>query len=117
MKTKSDFHKLLVAQRRALCRQVAHIEDDLLELTENVDPEMETEGQEENLNRLLDRLDERSKAQIAAIDKALARIDDGTYGICADCGAAIPESRLAALLDTETCMRCAREREKESPRD
>lgn len=116
MKTKSDIRNQLMAQRRTLFRQVAHLEDDLLELTENVDAEMETEGQEENLNRLLDRLDGRGKAQIEAIDRALRRVDDGTYGICVDCGGAIPEPRSATLLTAETCVSCATARERKLPR-
>jgi len=115
MNATADIRNQLLARRRMLFEQVAHIEEDLLALTENIDPEVESEGQEENLNRLLDRLDGRGKAEIEAIDRALRRLGDGTYGTCVDCGGTIPESRLTAMLTAETCVPCAAKREKKQP--
>jgi RNA polymerase-binding protein DksA len=97
----------LIAQRQTLFRQVARAEDDLHELDENVEPEIEEEGQEENVARLLARLDERGKAEIDAIDRALARIAAGDYGRCVSCGRLIPQARLEALPTAETCVTCA----------
>lgn len=39
---------------------------------------------------------------------ALAAIEAGTYGICVDCGAEIPEGRLRALPDAVRCVPCQR---------
>lgn len=38
-----------------------------------------------------------------AVDAALGRLADGSYGICASCGAAIPDDELAA---TPTVLAC-----------
>jgi RNA polymerase-binding protein DksA len=38
-----------------------------------------------------------AKQRLELIDKALARIQNGTYGKCVNCGRPIPEERLAAL--------------------
>jgi RNA polymerase-binding transcription factor DksA len=43
---------------------------------------------------------------IAEIDAALARIDDGTYGSCVQCGAAIPEERLELRPFAGRCVTC-----------
>jgi RNA polymerase-binding transcription factor DksA len=43
---------------------------------------------------------------IAEIDAALARIDAGTYGICTECGAAIPEERLELRPFAGRCVSC-----------
>lgn len=48
-----------------------------------------------------------ARARIAEIDAAIGRVDDGTYGICARCGASIGEGRLAARPAAATCVRCA----------
>jgi DnaK suppressor protein len=40
------------------------------------------------------------------IEEALARIKDGTYGICEDCGCSIPKVRLNALPYTASCVQC-----------
>ena len=42
------------------------------------------------------------------IDAALQRINEGTFGKCTACGAAISEERLKAIPYTPLCVRCAR---------
>jgi DnaK suppressor protein len=44
------------------------------------------------------------------IQAALARMDDGTFGQCVDCGESISEQRLNAIPYAARCVRCARER-------
>ena len=44
----------------------------------------------------------------ARLRAALAAIDAGTYGICVDCGAEIPEGRLRVLPDSVRCVPCQR---------
>jgi len=44
---------------------------------------------------------------IMHIDAALARIKQGTYGICTACGDNIAEKRLNALPFAEQCIECA----------
>ncbi|MEF2976016.1 TraR/DksA family transcriptional regulator [Subtercola sp. YIM 133946] len=44
----------------------------------------------------------------AAIDRALQRVDDGTYGQCVRCGRPIGFGRLDALPWAELCIECAR---------
>lgn len=43
------------------------------------------------------RLGERQSQNVADIDQALMRMDEGSYGTCARCGKDIPERRLEAL--------------------
>ena len=45
---------------------------------------------------------------LAAIDKALAKIEDGTYGTCERCGKPIGAERLEALPYAELCIDCKR---------
>ena len=54
-----------------------------------------------------DRLD----GLLAQIDAALDAIDDGSYGRCSRCGAAITPLRLRALPHATACAPCARIRE------
>jgi phage/conjugal plasmid C-4 type zinc finger TraR family protein len=37
---------------------------------------------------------------------ALTRISEGEYGLCSECGAAIPSRRLLAVPDATTCVAC-----------
>lgn len=41
------------------------------------------------------------------IEGALERIEDGIYGVCAECGARIPKTRLNAIPHTPYCVKCA----------
>ncbi|MCD2442892.1 TraR/DksA C4-type zinc finger protein [Agromyces sp. SYSU K20354] len=46
--------------------------------------------------------------ELADIDRALARIADGTYGVCARCGKRITVGRLDARPTATLCIDCAR---------
>jgi len=107
-----DIRRKLWEQRRGLLQQVARVEDNLRWLGTNAGPEIEEEGQEENIARLLTRLDDHDREALEAIEQALARIATGDYGRCAVCGELIPEGRLEALPATDKCLACAQARER-----
>lgn len=44
------------------------------------------------------------------VERALERIDDGTYGICEVCGSEIPIARLEVLPYATMCVTCASKR-------
>lgn len=52
------------------------------------------------------RLGERESQQVADIDQALLRIDEGSYGTCARCGQEISERRLEAMPTARYCAAC-----------
>jgi len=107
-----ELRKKLLAQRRELFRTVAQIEDELLWLETDVESEMVERAQDEIFIRLLARLDDREKAEIEEIDRALTRIANGNYGRCEVCKKPIPVARLEALPASATCLPCAKAREK-----
>jgi DnaK suppressor protein len=51
-------------------------------------------------------LEEREADELLAIDNALKRVADGTYGLCLECGASIPTARLHAQPPAERCVDC-----------
>ena len=48
----------------------------------------------------------RNAAELQEVDAALARLDDGTYGACLECGAPIPSARLDAYPMAARCIAC-----------
>jgi DnaK suppressor protein len=67
------------------------------------------EGTTEAVERLSTTAAARSIADsIADIDRAIAKIDDGSYGICDVCGRDIGAARLEALPAASRCVDCAR---------
>jgi len=49
-----------------------------------------------------------TRAALDDIDRAIQRVDNGTYGTCASCGEPISSARLEALPATPDCVGCAR---------
>jgi len=55
---------------------------------------------------------ERDQNKLRAIEEALDRIKEGTFGICENCGNEIPVARLEAMPFAVTCVPCKTEQEK-----
>jgi DnaK suppressor protein len=53
-------------------------------------------------------LRDKARAQLEAVEAALARIAAGTYGRCTNCGQPIPAERLEAIPWAEHCIDCQR---------
>ena len=51
-------------------------------------------------------LEERESAELVAIDEALERVADGSYGLCQACGVGIPTARLHANPVALRCVTC-----------
>ena len=65
------------------------------------------------LDREIDyTLEENEERVLAAIDAALKRIDEGTFGTCRTCGKSIGQDRLEALPHTTQCIDCKRKEER-----
>ncbi|MGH2892510.1 MAG: TraR/DksA C4-type zinc finger protein [Solirubrobacteraceae bacterium] len=49
-------------------------------------------------------------------ERALAKLDEGTYGVCDRCGSEIARGRLKAMPDAVSCLECAASERRVSPR-
>ncbi len=56
---------------------------------------------------------EQVEAELADVEHALRRLDEGTYGTCEACGTAIPDERLEAMPATRLCLEHQAEAERE----
>ena len=59
------------------------------------------------------RIRDRERRLIRKIQSALQRIDDGTYGICDECGEEITIPRLKARPVTRLCINCKAKQEED----
>jgi DnaK suppressor protein len=50
--------------------------------------------------------------RLREIEDALDRLADGSYGVCENCGEAIPSERLKVLPFTTFCVRCQEQQER-----
>jgi RNA polymerase-binding transcription factor len=53
-----------------------------------------------------------AQSQRRLVTDALVRIDNGVYGVCADCGSPIPEGRLDARPEAARCVGCQGKRDR-----
>jgi DnaK suppressor protein len=77
-------------------------------LDTNADDEHDPEGSTIAFERAqVSALVSQAQADLDEMDRAMARLDQGSYAICERCGSQIAEERLAARPATRTCIRCA----------
>lgn len=106
----AEFRKRLILLRQEAMGQSATLKTIALEHTD--DRGSEDDDGSDAFMRLqnLSQVDSQNKV-IQKIDEALARIQDGTYGICEVCGQLIRKPRLLNLPFVHTCMECQSEME------
>jgi len=105
----AEARALLEEQRRVLRRRIDEFAgdvDDLQTATATLG-QGETELASRHTNvELRTALDTASQDLLDDVMRALARIDDGTYGVCVACGQDIGVERLRALPQVDRCIRC-----------
>jgi DnaK suppressor protein len=107
------FRKLLEEERRRVVDAIEYLHK---ENPGSIEDETEDQTQDnlaDTATATLDReidytLEENSEHVLEAIEAALKRIEDGTYGTCVNCGKPIAEERLAAIPWATTCIDCKR---------
>ncbi|PWJ22361.1 TraR/DksA family transcriptional regulator [Jannaschia seohaensis] len=100
----TDAKTRLLARRQELTGDLARIED---QLDDPAPKDWEDAASERQGDEVLEALGEHDRRELRAIDAALARIADGTYGTCAKCGGEITPERLEAVPTAVFCRTCA----------
>ena len=59
-------------------------------------------------------LEKRVKDQLARVEHALSKFEEGTYGLCEGCGQPIDPARLEALPHARRCMSCKTKQERDA---
>ena len=103
----------LLEERDSYNRQASSLRAEAEQLAADREPgdvqfdEESGEGDTLNVERERDlALSAQAMGAVDEIDKALAKIEAGTYGICEKCGEPIPRERLRALPYAALCVRC-----------
>ena len=100
---------LLEGQRRALLQRATEFVDDIEVL--QTPTATHGQGESEQANRHVElgmavQLETNTRAALADVESALARVDDGSFGVCAACGGPIGFERLMAVPETRYCVGC-----------
>lgn len=100
-----------VQTRRALSERLAELEARaerlMADLTEAMSADFDEQAVETEDDDALLAQETLIMQRIAAIRAAIARVDEGRYGICTLCGGKISPARLSAIPEATHCMSCA----------
>ena len=112
------FRDELLAERRRVLDAIEYLHKENPGSIEDETEEMPIDNHlAETATATLDReidytLEENSEHVLAAIDVALERIEEGTFGKCVSCAREIAEDRLAAIPWATQCIDCKRREER-----
>ena len=105
--------KLLLEERETYMRQATSLRAEADQLALDRDPgdvqfdEESGQGDSMNVERERDlALSAQALAAVDEIDRALEKLDLGTYGVCEKCSENIPKERLKALPYAALCVTC-----------
>jgi RNA polymerase-binding protein DksA len=114
------YKELLLKERQKIGGELSHLTDDTLKKSQR-DASGDLSGYSYHMADMASDNYERDfslgrvtseQELLYAIDEALKRVDDGTYGSCVQCGKPISKRRLNALPYTELCIDCQKSKEK-----
>jgi len=107
------FKELLEAKRKAVVDNAKKTLTDNMVLDPSDLPDEMDLAASEYLQSFEFRLRGREKSHLAKLELALKKIDDGSFGICTECGEPIAKKRLEARPETQLCIKCKEDQERD----
>ena len=107
------FKDLLTEERKSIVAKASRTLAEEAQLDVNELPDEIDQASAEYQQSFTFRLRDREKYYLSKIDKALQKIENGTFGTCEACDEEISPKRLEARPVTTLCIRCKEEQEME----
>ena len=111
-KKREEFRKLLTQRIDDLLSDATKTVSGMADPPENFPDPTDRATMESDRNFEL-RIRDRERKLIGKIKEALDRIDDGSFGVCEECGEDIGEARLKARPVTTLCINCKTKQERD----
>ncbi|MBX3211963.1 MAG: TraR/DksA C4-type zinc finger protein [Labilithrix sp.] len=105
------FKTLLTEKRDEIVKKAKQTLEEDMTLDSNDLPDEMDLASSEYLQSFTFRLRGREKVFLDKIEKALRKIEDGSFGVCEECGEEISVKRLEARPETTLCIRCKEDQE------
>ncbi|WP_129780884.1 TraR/DksA family transcriptional regulator [Peristeroidobacter soli] len=96
----------LLARRTELQQRQQRIGQDLSRQYEPLSNDSSDRAIQLENDESLEAIDRAAGSELEAIDTALARVAQGSYGVCTMCGEQIAAERLAAVPHAAVCQSC-----------
>ncbi|WP_136796624.1 MULTISPECIES: RNA polymerase-binding protein DksA [Desulfosediminicola] len=100
-----QFRQSLTDKRQEILDEVGKTLNEMTDQTTNI-PDPNDRATVESGRSFELRIRDRERKLLSKIDEALLRIEEGTFGICEDCGEEIGLKRLEARPVTTLCIDC-----------
>ena len=97
----------LLQHKQELLARAAKVHADITRSSGPLDKDFAEQVVQMENDAVLAGIGEATAAELAQISRALAQIEQGSYGICSQCGQPIGERRLQALPYSDRCITCA----------
>lgn len=106
------FKTLLTEKRDEIVKKAKQTLEEDMTLDSNDLPDEMDLASSEYLQSFTFRLRGREKVFLDKIEKALRKIEEGSFGTCEECGEEISVKRLEARPETTLCIRCKEDQER-----
>ncbi len=106
------FKTLLTEKRDEIVKKAKQTLEEDMTLDANDLPDEMDLASSEYLQSFTFRLRGREKVFLDKIEKALRKIEDGSFGTCEECSEEISLKRLEARPETNLCIRCKEDQER-----
>lgn len=100
------YRRLLLEKKNSLSADLAKTRDAEEETTEESTQDIADKAVSSYTREFLYSLSDADRNTLVQIDQALARVDEGNYGLCLNCGSSMAEKRLNAVPWTPYCVDC-----------
>lgn len=97
----------LLAHKQELLTRAAKVRADITRSSGPLEKDFAEQVVQMENDAVLAGISEATAAELAQINRALAQLDQGTYGVCSQCGQPIGERRLQVLPYSDRCIGCA----------
>ena len=111
-KTIAKFRKLLLKQREEIVGEVKQMVESSKEMGQDGIQDIGDEAANIYNKQVLLSLNENERLRLHEVDEALDRIENGTYGVCEECGGPISLKRLEVRPVAKYCVPCLTKLEK-----
>ncbi len=101
-----DLKRTLLQARQVILKELSPAGSRLAESLADVGSDVLDRSASDLQQTLQFLLRERGRNKLKAIDDALERIEEGTFGVCEDCGDRIPMGRLQVMPFATMCRDC-----------
>jgi DnaK suppressor protein len=100
------YRRFLQEKKKALLAELVKTRNAEEETTEESTQDIADKAVSSYTREFLYSFNDTERSTLQQIDQALSRIEDGSYGLCLNCGSLMNEKRLTAIPWSRHCVEC-----------